>query len=75
MIQEWQNADNKAGRRVRGFHHTIVFPLNVPTIFHNKRLKNRQTLLSLTYQKIDESLYLPYFSLLALVKLNYDLIR
>lgn len=71
MIKEWQNADNKVGRRVRGLHYTVVFPLNMPRIFHNKRLKNRQNLLSLTYQKPDESLFLPYFSLLGQVKLDW----
>lgn len=40
----------KLGEGYKGLHYTIEFPLNVPEIFHNKKL-NRQTLLSLIYQK------------------------
>ena len=62
----------KPGEGYRGLHYTTVSfecARNVP----NKKLKNRQTLTSLTYQKTDETLLLPSSSLLVQVKLDYDL--
>lgn len=54
MTQEGQNVDKRLGEGHEAFY-TTVFPLNMPEIFHNKKL-NRQTLFSFIYQIADKIL-------------------